>query len=147
MQRQGAAVSLSSWAFVRMRSVAVLLSLSLAIGVSVEVSEAEAAGVRCKIPAALLCPGCAAAIRITVLGNGQCRVTFDTPAANSTAKTADLDVEVQIARPPRSAAGPLDRRLRAAKRLRLQRIARLRPVVAPISGPRCFEFSGRRYCE
>ncbi|MBL8588763.1 MAG: hypothetical protein JNK46_09565 [Methylobacteriaceae bacterium] len=82
----------------------------------------------CDIPRALLCEGCASAIRVAVTPGGQCRITF-TPGG--TAQSLRLDIVREAA--PRRAASQRWRRPVAAR-------------LAPAGG-RCFVAADRRYCE
>jgi len=95
-----------------------------------------AAAAVCRIPAAVLCEGCAEKLSIRIAPGGACRISF-TPATPpdqvGSAKFVDINVEPE---PPR----PTIHRVNAPH-LSIVRHA------TPSRASACFVFNSRRFCE
>jgi hypothetical protein len=115
----------------------------LLLGLTIQPAPMWAAG--CRIPASLLCDGCAHHLKVKIGWNGTCEISFVAdPATKPTgapAKFVDLEVEVHHW-PARKRHAALDDRAGAANRLR--QAAATRSGRAP---PSCFVFADRHYCE
>jgi hypothetical protein len=90
----------------------------------------------CRVPAAVLCEGCAEKLSIRIAPGGACRISF-TPATPpdqvGSAKFVDINIEPE---PPR----PTMHRV-STPHLSIARHA------GPSRAPACFVFNSRRFCE
>ena len=112
----------------------VLLAASLAFRIPCFGDDAAAAQYRCKIPLAVLCPGCASDVTISLQPRGECRVSF-TPLLGGAAQPLSGAVTFQI-------RTPAPTYVRHGIFLRARRAVPLKPA-----NHSCFVFNDRQYCE
>jgi hypothetical protein len=93
----------------------------------------------CRVPRALLCPGCAAQIVVSLQPGGGCRISFS-PEAPSPANAASEQLEFHVEAPPVAVTRTAPR---GALTWRARHVAQAR--VAP--SRRCFVFNAQEYCE
>jgi hypothetical protein len=112
------------------------IALGLVAGIAslLGMQAAAAAQYACKVPLAVLCPGCATDVRIALQPDGGCRVDF-TPSSVGASASAAGSVTLQIQSPQ-----PTYRRGVYARARRLA-------ATAPVARGGCFVFNGRHYCE
>lgn len=93
-----------------------------------------AAAAVCRVPAAVLCEGCAEKLSIRIAHGGACRISF-TPATPpeqaGSAKFVDITIETETPRP-------------TMHRVSMPHLSIVRHA-APLRA--CFVFNGRRFCE
>ena len=95
---------------------------------------ADAGQYSCQVPLAVLCPGCATNVTITLQPRGSCRVSFS-PATGGASPPPSGAVTLQIETPaPQGRRGVFSRARHAGRLLQT-------------SGRPCFTFNGNQYCE
>jgi hypothetical protein len=100
---------------------------------------AKSAEYSCRVPRALLCPGCASQIVVSLQSGGGCRISF-TPETPSASNASAEQLEFRVEAPPVVVT-------RIAPRGALAWRARRVAVTKPAPSRRCFVFNGQEYCE
>jgi hypothetical protein len=89
----------------------------------------------CRVPAAILCEGCAERLSIRIAPGGTCRISFSpatSPEQTGATKFVDINIEAE------------------APRAEIHHVSAPRLSVGTRPGrasPACFVFNGRRFCE
>ncbi len=100
---------------------------------------ATSAEYSCRVPRALLCPGCASQIVVSLQPGGGCRISFS-PEAPAPTSASSEQLEFRVEGPPVVVTRMAPR---GALTWRARRVAQAKPAPSR----RCFVFNAQEYCE